>query len=116
MYINESIGVEVQLDEGDDPATCLSKAKELVEKYHRDSNPQLYNGSTSLVSSFQPAPDITVDPKERQMDNFLIAIQTASTLKGVEIFRKLVDRENNEALTDAFKKRLYELANPIFKP
>lgn len=42
-YVNEKIGVEIQLD-GDSPEQALYNAKKIVEEWHKQSNPHLvYN-------------------------------------------------------------------------
>jgi len=46
LYINERIGVEVQLDEGDSPEDALLHAKDMVEGFHREQNPHLYEKKT----------------------------------------------------------------------
>jgi hypothetical protein len=53
------------------------------------------------------------NPKEAQIKNFIEAISTTTTIKSLEIFQKLVDRENNPALTTIYNQRLKELQSWI---
>ena len=39
-YLQEKIGLEVQIDEGEDPAAAFERAKELVARWHVTTNPQ----------------------------------------------------------------------------
>ena len=44
-YINETIGVEIDVHTDDAVLDVLAHAKFLVEKFHKDNNPQLMDGS-----------------------------------------------------------------------
>jgi hypothetical protein len=52
MYINERVGMEATLQDGDIYEDCFAELKKEVENFHRKSNPQLYNGNEAIVSSF----------------------------------------------------------------
>ena len=41
-YMNERIGVEIDLIDGDDAKVALNTAKLLAEEFHKESNPDLY--------------------------------------------------------------------------
>jgi hypothetical protein len=53
QYVNEKIEIVVELQEGDDVQEALGKAKATAEKFHRDSNPQLYGTD---IRKDSPAP------------------------------------------------------------
>lgn len=42
IYQNERIGIEVQVDEGENPAEIFLKAKEQVMQFFKETNPELY--------------------------------------------------------------------------
>jgi hypothetical protein len=42
MYCTEKVGVEFELHSGEDANYALTEAKKLVEEFHRNNNPQLY--------------------------------------------------------------------------
>lgn len=52
-YVNERIGVDMQLDDGDSPLEALAKAKDLVEKFHRDGTGSSISATTTPET---PAP------------------------------------------------------------
>lgn len=41
-YVNEKIGVEIELSEGDKAEDTLDLAKTIVEGWHKENNPHLY--------------------------------------------------------------------------
>jgi N-acetylmuramoyl-L-alanine amidase CwlA len=102
-YVNEKIGVEIELDETDDWEETFSLAKRMVEKFHKDNNPQLTDGSnhnwmltdeygqTGKMASgpFKSTMPIiqSIDPKKK--DETEIAIDNATTLEDLE--KLLVD-------------------------
>ena len=107
MYINEKIGVEIECDGNADAAFRL--AKELVEKWHRESNPSLYLEQVEQVPDVPVIPKTNEQKKEKQISSHIETIKGCSTLKAVEIFRKLVERENNPKLTETFENKLKQL-------
>lgn len=95
-YVNEKIGVEIELDEHDDWEENFSLAKRMVEKFHKDNNPQLtdemYNQPSAGVGTTswnfpQPTaiiPIQSIDPKKK--DETEIAIDNATTLEDLEFY------------------------------
>ena len=120
------LGREISIDDAADPIKAFEKAnEELNEAYRR-----LNGGNGEQRASFnwekisdaayndirfngggisQPIPTIQVSKKEEALNNFIEAIQTSTTKKGVEIFRPLVERENNPLLTEVFENKLSQL-------
>lgn len=41
-FLNERIGIEIEINEGEDAKMALSVAKSLAEEFHKESNPDLY--------------------------------------------------------------------------
>jgi hypothetical protein len=89
-YVNEKIGVEIELDETDDWEETFSLAKTMVEKFHKDNNPQLTDGGTVEWKTDFQAQSATIpiiDPKKK--DETEIKIDNATTLEDLE--KLLVD-------------------------
>ena len=109
IYINERIGIEMQLDDGDSPEVALAKAKEIVHKFHKDSNPELVDS--------QPIPDDAgykmQDEKQPEPDKIKAFIELINskyqTSKTLESLRAKVEKENNPQLQEAFDNKLKQL-------
>lgn len=54
-YLNERIGVEVELNDGEDAKQALQAAKELATEFHRESNPDLYKFNDVALSADETA-------------------------------------------------------------
>ena len=84
QYINEKIGIEIQVDPDDSPEVALDFAKKTVEEWHRASNP----GNTLTVNPEyahhlqEPLPH-SLAPKEVNLrdESTEIAIDNASSLE-----------------------------------
>ena len=48
-YVNQQIGVEVQVDEGEDPKDALDYAKGFIEGWHKDNNKELVFFSEPVI-------------------------------------------------------------------
>lgn len=76
-YVNEKIGVEVELDETDGYEETFLQAKQLVEKFHKDNNPQPdtqgsegrggFGNALDLPMFQQPIQSVDIS-KEREWD------------------------------------------------
>lgn len=106
MGTSEWIGAKINLDDKDNPVDVLNEAKFLVEKYHIDSNQQLY---------IDDVPSIYI-PKEEVKDDFgslaLVAslineINTCTKIKVLESYKFIV--KSDPDLQDAYDKKLKEL-------
>lgn len=94
-FIFETIGVEVLVTATDNPITILEQAKKWVES----QNVPMESMMGTQVK------DIEVEPKSK-VSGFVEAINTSTSLKAVEIFRKLVERENIPELTEVFENKI----------
>jgi hypothetical protein len=96
-YVNEKISIEMQLDEGDDPIVVLNEAKKLVEKYHRDTNPQLYQEVKVELDAFKvfEPPIRKEQPKKDRLSQLKEDISTCKELKVLESYR-LIAQSNPE--------------------
>lgn len=113
------LGREIEIGEAADSTSAFIKAnEELVNAYQAlggyvGNGHVYYENATPYTVIGTPVevtiPTIQVSKTEQALNNFIEAIQTSTTLKGVEIFRKLVERENNPSLTEAFETKIKEL-------
>ena len=116
------LGREIEIGEAADSTSAFIKANEELVNAYAALNPQTdWKPHTKMwMEAFGDdpkdfpynngkVPTIQVSKKEQALNNFIEAIQTSTTLKGVEIFRPLVERENNPSLTEAFETKIKEL-------
>ena len=117
-FLNEDIGFEYEIPDLGNPIEAIQMLKEMADKAHELLNPGL---SVQVDYSAIPGhpmstPEIPIIPKtneqkkEKQISNFIEAINTSTSLKAVEIFRKMVERENNPELTATFENKLKQLS------
>lgn len=110
MYINERIGVEMQLDKGDSPDEALAKAKEMVEGFHNSTMSQYNSGflaTTHPSDTIGQLPTKKVESKEVEIGLRIEDIFSCRDLKILESYRFLV--RNNPDLLDAYHKKNREL-------
>lgn len=98
--------ISATLDPSEDPLKCLDELRKEVRAFLSEPastltvNPEyahLLNGGALPVSQVEE-----VDEK----GGFLEAIKGCTSLKSLEIFKKLVDRQNDDALTEAYNNKL----------
>lgn len=41
-FLNERIGIEILVEQGQDPKEALQEAKRISDEFHKESNPELY--------------------------------------------------------------------------
>lgn len=125
QYINERIGVEIQVDPDESEVEALRQAKRIVEQFHKDNNPQLYTEtpSNSLhwdVLSIQQITktensdylDIKTPPKPKPHST-IEAINTCTNLKTLQEFDLIVKNMSNKypEIKEAYDNKLKELSN-----
>jgi hypothetical protein len=106
-FLQEKIGVEIELSENQDPLEAILEAKKLTDSAHEQANPHLYNGS-------QPIPEPTTLPTlkvEREPgDAILEGINAADSwdgVKGLKSYQYLV--KNNQTWLEAFSNQKIKL-------
>ena len=118
-FLQEKIGVEITLEENQDPLEALAEAKKLTDSFHMEANPHLHtttivypNGMpsfdeeesrpffTSTIPEQLPTIDIS---QEREA----ITIENASTMEELATLKPTL----NKALMPAYMKRLKQLTN-----
>lgn len=88
-YTSERIGMEAQIDDGEDPQTKLLVLKNLVEDFHENNNPkeELHDfsigGIQMQVPINQPIPSID----RKAVERLEILIDNASSVDELEKFK-----------------------------
>lgn len=75
-YLQEKVGIEVQLDEGESPDTVLDIAKGIVETWHRAANKELYDQLGTVTVTREPvAHDPEIDQAFERLKETLAIIK-----------------------------------------
>jgi hypothetical protein len=101
-YLNHKIGVEVQVDEGDDWQEAFEMAKRVVEKWNLESNPG-YAVALEYMNGNPGAYSHKAEPKQSMEE----AIISCTEIKVLESYKLLV--KNNPSLQDIYDKKFAEL-------
>ena len=103
VYANQRYRAEATLEDGDDEIACYKRLQDIVEKTFIALNPQIQWSNPMFHSPTQeePTPD--------RIQAFIDTINYCTNKTMVERFRKQVERENNERLTEAFNLKLKSL-------
>jgi hypothetical protein len=64
QFSNEKIEVVVEVQDGDDVQEALARAKTTADKFHKDTNPQLYGEKPKLEPELQVYKDLMIPAKE----------------------------------------------------
>jgi len=112
-YINEKIGVEIQLDEHDIPGEALTHAKELVEQWHKEANPGLYLYQTvpfepPVTAPTQVIPAEKPIPEDQRIESLIADIYSCGQLKVLESYRLLA--KTHPSLQQAYDEMLKKLS------
>ncbi len=97
------IGYDVTVREGEDYKEAERFADEKIKEYIQA------NKIENPMSGVQVR-DVPMEPVNKE-SGFIEAINSCTSLKSVEIFEKLVKRENIPALTTAFENKLQSFKN-----
>jgi hypothetical protein len=109
MYLNHKLGVEIQLDEKDNPDEAFQLAKATVEKWNLESNPGM-----AVAMEYMNGNGGKVEPVERSRDEIIAAhlqtINECKTLRNLEMFASMVQRENEDVLYETYHQKKKELS------
>lgn len=109
-FLNEKIGIEVELDEDDaiDKDAAIKGAKETVERWHKELNPQLFNGQNPLPNGDIPVVNVdkvmTIDAKIIADIYACTQLEGATGLKSYETYVKNKPKDMQMAYDLMFKK------------
>jgi hypothetical protein len=117
-FVNERIGVEVVINEGDSVEEALRIARELVEEDHKRANPHLYTNLPTIDAPHPQEPVIQLKDEEPVVDDpelkdmtkeekrICMLIKGATTLQEVAKYKAHVPKH----LTPRYLKRVKELS------
>lgn len=121
-YLNEYIGFEMEVAEKVDGSDmeevgleATKRLRKLAEQSHRDRYPNLYEkGNESLIQSFAPPiqQQEKTPTKDERIQSFIATINMCTTLRFLNNFKKRVEEENNDKLSEAWAikyDQLYQL-------
>lgn len=114
-YLNEKIGIEIEVDSGEEAEEAFRVAVVTVGMWHKSANPHLYQESkteepTYTVAGrppivYQPPPPVIEYEKEPPTD-YLSLIQSAPTFLTLKQFKVIAGSPGNEELYKAYNDRV----------
>lgn len=112
-FINEKIGVECQVDDGEDVMNVLTEAKKIVTTFHYDSNKELYEMKGMKVTDIQDSEPVVQlsSPKLDQVQSIIKDIGTCTELKTLEAYRLIA--KNNTQIQTVYDNQLKTLTNGL---
>ena len=112
-FINEKIGVECQLDDGEDVMNVLTEAKKIVTTFHYESNKELYEMKGMKVTDIQEGEPVVQlsNPKLDQVQSIIRDMGTCTELKTLEAYRLIA--KNNTDIQAAYDNQLKTLNNGL---
>lgn len=110
QYINERIGVEIQVDANEDENECLRQAKLLVERFHKDNNPHLYQEQESEPIVIYGEPLRKSSDKKPQIESYIDDILAVTDPEKLKNEWSLLAKSNPK-LQQAYESKLKQLTN-----
>ncbi len=113
-YLQEKIGVEVEISETDSPTEVFLNAKTQVEEWHRSTNPGLYmtnaiTGEVVYGTGAEPRTPAPLINEPRTTVDYLISdVNSCDSLKVLETYKFIA--KSNPAIQEAYDKKLKELS------
>jgi len=109
-FLNEKIGVEATIEEGDNPIEVLKSLKELADSFNKIANPHLEEpkffdavGSKGFLNAVQP-----IDEREMKIGKSMPEqIMSCDSMKVLESYKLLV--KNNDEWKAAYDLRFEQL-------
>lgn len=102
--INTWITEYVELEEGDDKNACKREVIKGIQDFVKEENEKMPKPTWMPKAKAEGSKN----SKEQQIATTIEAINGCTRKESVEIFRKLVERESNPSLTEAFDNKLKE--------
>lgn len=121
-YLTEKIGFEIEVIDPASPTaqetidnamSSVSVLKQLCDKAHEELNPHLQNQSSETITQQPVQRDEPLErTREEQIAAHLITINECKTLKNLQLFYQMVQRENDPTLIAAYEEKKKELIKP----
>lgn len=102
QFVNERLGVEVEISESENPIEVYKEVKKIIEDAHRAMNPQL-EYDVVAASTDQPPHE------ERRIGNIIDDINSCENLKVLETY-KFIAKQKPE-FQEAYDEKFRELSN-----
>lgn len=110
MYINEKIGVELILNEGEDAMEALAEARKVTHDFFDKNNPEPFVSGVKTILE-EPTGDVVIVPKlsskEKQRLSLINSINSCDKISDLESY-KLISKSNPELQT-IYDNKLNEL-------
>lgn len=113
-YMNDKVGMEATLEEGESESDALHTLSARIEKWHKENSPHLYQESNPITSGYVSValpiqvPEIYYTEQIPSTD-VLSLIQTAADLETLKSFKVIAGSPGNEELYKAYNSRVKEL-------
>jgi hypothetical protein len=104
QYVNEKIGIEIELDGMDDENKAFKIAKDTIEKWHKEGNPQLQEVAQPGEA---PIPVIHVEKEEKAIGLYVDDIMSCKNIKVLESYVPLI--KGNLVMENAYELRRKQL-------
>lgn len=111
-FLQEKIGFEIEIPDDGDAMDEIQTLKDLADHAHGQLNPHLIDNSQPVESVITHSNSIpTTQVEKSPIDSHIEAINGCTSLKSLDIFRKLVDRQREQypELGKAFDNKHNEL-------
>jgi hypothetical protein len=108
MYINEKIGVDYLLNEGDDPKAALEAAKKLCQEFHEETNKGLY---IAPAAEWDNLPEVQRTKPVSKIEAMKADISTCTDQKVLESYKLIV--KNNPDLQETYDLTLKKIQNGL---
>lgn len=103
-YLQERVGIEIEIDETEQPQDALTEAKRIAETWHIANNPQVHElipgpfDQLPITISYSEDPEIGITPE---------VIMSCNDLVTIDSYRLLI--KGKQELENAYTKRREEL-------
>lgn len=121
-YMNDKIGMEATLEEGESESDALHTLSARIEKWHKENSPHLYQDDKQpfipgtdfpphmkTEITFGPPPVIDYGKHSQNPEDILEEIKSASSLEILKSFKVIAGSPGNEELYKAYNSRVKEL-------
>jgi hypothetical protein len=115
-YMNERMGVEIQVGEGESAEEALKMAKWMVEKFHIDNNPHLYEGgNTSTIYKYlgtdkKDVGESVAETPEEKISSLASSLAFCKTVDELKSYRLVVySKQGTPELQTLYETKYREL-------
>lgn len=103
-FLFETVGVGIEVNEGEDAKQALDEAKRLTNEYGET----MYEEAESMRGTHETLIHAASEPTDK-IASWMEVIRLCSTITALQRFEKQVEREQNQELTNAYNEKLKQL-------